>query len=65
MDMMDYACSFWRSVARTDVQNLCRNATNATWYDSKRRDFRDPSFADNIRAVTEISDSRLADLAGG
>ena len=64
--MMDYACSAWRSAARTQVQRLqvlysnrLRLATGALWYVSNKQIHEDlgvPLFADRIRALTESSD---------
>jgi hypothetical protein len=51
--LMDYACSVWRSAART------------TWYLSNRQihdDLGVPLFAEHIRALAASFDSRLADV---
>ena len=70
--MMDYACTAWRSDARTHVRRLqvlqskcLRLATGAPWYVSNRQihvDLGVPLCADNIRALTASFDSKLADL---
>jgi len=70
--MMDYACPAWRSAARTHVRRLLvlkskcpRLATGAPWYASNRQireDLAVSLFADNIRALTESFDSKLADV---
>jgi hypothetical protein len=69
--MMDYACSIWRSAARSHVRKLqvlqskCLHiVTNAPWYVSNRQIHENlgiPFFADYIRAPTESFDSKLAD----
>ena len=69
--MMDYACSAWRSAARSHVRRLqvlqskcLRLATDASWYVSNRQIHEDlgvPLFADHIRTLTESFDSKLAD----
>jgi hypothetical protein len=66
--MMDYACTAWRSAARTHVrrqqvlQSKCFClATGAPWYVSNRQIHEDlgvPLFADHIRALTASFDSR-------
>ena len=70
--MMDYACSAWRSAARTHVRRLqvlqskcLRLAMGATWYVSSRQIHEDlgvPLLADHIRALTAKSDAELADV---
>jgi hypothetical protein len=70
--MMDYACPAWRSAARTHVRWLqvlqskrLRFANDAPWYVSNRQiqeNLGVPLFADQIRALTESFDSRLADV---
>jgi hypothetical protein len=69
--MMDYACSIWRSAARSHVrkpqvlQSKClRTTTNTPWYVSNKQIHENlgiPFFADHIRALTESFDSNLAD----
>ena len=68
--MMDYACSTWRSAARSHVRRLqvlqskcLRLATGAPWYVSNRQIHEDvsvPLFADHIRALIASFDSKLA-----
>ena len=70
--MMDYACTAWRSTARTHVRRLqvlqskcLLLVTGAPWYVSIRQIHEDlgvPLFADHIRALTASFDSRLADV---
>jgi len=70
--MMDYACPAWRSAACSHVRRLqvlqskyLRLATGAPWYVSNRQIHKDlggPFFADQIRALTESFDSKLADV---
>ena len=70
--MMDYACPAWRSAALSHVRRLqvlqckcLRLATGAPWYVSSRHIHENlgvPLFADHIRALTEIFDSKLADV---
>ena len=70
--MMDYACHAWSSAARTLVRKLqvlqskcLLLATGAAWYASSRQIHEDlvvPLFADHIRALTVILDSKLADV---
>ena len=70
--MMDYACSAWRSAARTHIRRLqvlqskcLRLATGAPWYISNRQideDLGMPLFANHIRALTESLDSKLVDV---
>jgi hypothetical protein len=72
LPMMDYACSTWRSAARSHVRRLqvlqskCfRRVTGATWYVINRQIHEDlgvPLFADHIRALTARFDSKLADV---
>jgi hypothetical protein len=69
--MMDYACPIWRSGACSLVRKLqvlqskcLRVAINAPWYVGGRQIHEDlgiPFFADHIRALPEIFDSKLAD----
>ena len=69
---MDYACPAWKSAARSHdrrlrvLQSKClRLATGAPWYLSNRQIHEDLGvslFADHIRALTESSDSKLADV---
>jgi len=69
---MDYACPAWRSAARSHVLRLqvlrskcIRLATGTPRYVSNREIHEDlgfPLFADNIRALTESLDSKLADV---
>jgi hypothetical protein len=69
--MMDYACQIWRSVARSHIRKLqvlqskcLQTATNAPRYLRNRKiheDFGIPFFADQIRAMAESFDSKLAD----
>jgi hypothetical protein len=64
--MMDYACSTWRSAARTHALRLqvlhskcLRLPTVAAWYVSKRQIHHDlgvPLFADHIKALTASFD---------
>ena len=71
--MMEYVCPAWTSAARTHVrklevlQNKCLClATVAPWYVSNRQIHEDlgvPLFADHIRALTAIFDSKLPDVA--
>ena len=67
---MDYACQAWRSAAGTHVRRLqvlqskcLRLVSGAPWYVGNRQiqDVGVPLFADNIRALTESFDSKLAD----
>jgi len=70
--LMDYACTAWRSAARTHVRRLqvlqskcLRLDTGAPWYLSNRQIHEDvgvPLFADHVRALTASFDSRLADV---
>ena len=70
--MMDYACPAWRSAGRSHVRRLqmlqskcLRLAISAPCYVSNRQIHEDlgvPLFADHIRALTESSDSKLADV---
>jgi hypothetical protein len=70
--LMDYACPWWKSAARSHVwrlqvlQSKClRLATGAPWYVSNRQIHEDlgvPLFADHIRALTASFDSKLADV---
>jgi hypothetical protein len=70
--MMDYACPAWRSAARCHVRRLqvlqskcLRLATGDPWYVSNRQIHEDlgvPLVAGHIRALTESSDSKLADV---
>jgi len=70
--MLDYACTAWRSAARTHVRRLqvlqskcLRLATCAPLYVSNRQIHEDlgvPLFADHIRALTASFDSKLADV---
>jgi hypothetical protein len=65
-------CPAWRSAARTHVRKLqvlqskcLRLATGASWYVSNKQIHEDlgvPLFADHIRALTSIFDSKLADV---
>ncbi len=69
--MMDYACPAWRSAACTHIRRLqvlqfkcLRLVTRAPWYLSNRQIHEDLGvslFADQIRALTESFDSKLAD----
>ena len=70
--MMDYACPTWKSTTCSHVQMLqllqskclCL-ATGAPWFVSNRQIHEDLGvliFADHIRALTEIFDSKLADV---
>ena len=70
--MIDYACSAWRSAARTHLRRLqvlqskCfRFGTGAPWYVSNRQiheDLEVPLFAHHIRAMPERFYSKLADV---
>jgi len=70
--MMNYACTAWRSAARSHVRRLqvlqpkcLRLATGAPWYVSNRQIHEDlcvPLFADHIRVLTASFDSKLADV---
>ena len=70
--MIDYACTAWRSAARTDVRRLqvlqskcLRLAAVAPWYISNRQIHEDlgvPLFADHITALTASIDSKLTDV---
>jgi len=70
--MMDYACTAWRSAARSQVRRLhvlqskcLRPATGAPWYVINRQIHEDlgvPLFSDHIRALTASFDSKLADV---
>jgi hypothetical protein len=70
--MMDYACPAWRSAARIHVRRLhvlqskcVRLATGAPWYVSNRQIHEDLGvtlFADHIRVLTAIFDSKLTDM---
>jgi hypothetical protein len=70
--LMDYACSAWRSAARSHIrkmqvlQSKClRLATAALWYESNRQIHEDlgvPLFADHIRTLTANFYSKLADV---
>jgi hypothetical protein len=70
--VMDYACTAWRSAARTHVRGLqvlqskcLRLATGVSWYLRNRQIHEDlgvPLFADHIRALTASFDSKLADV---
>ena len=70
--IMGYACPAWRSAARTHVRRLqvlqskclCF-ATGVTWYVSNRQIHEHlgvPLFTDHIRALTDIFDSKLAEV---
>jgi len=70
--MMDYACPPWRSAARSHVRRLqvlqskclCL-AIGAPWYVRSRQTQKDlcvPLFAEHIRVLTVIVDSKLAHL---
>ena len=70
--LMDYVYPAWRSSVRSHVRKLrvlqskcLRLATGAPWYLSNRQIHEDLGvslFADHIRALTESSDSKLADV---
>jgi hypothetical protein len=71
--MMDYACPIWRSTARSHVRSCkCYNPSVfalrithlGTLVTAKQihEDLGIPFFADHIRALTESSDSKLADV---
>jgi hypothetical protein len=67
---IDYACTAWRSAARSHVRRLqvleskcLRLATCAPWYVRNRQiheDLRFPLFADHVRALIASLDSKLA-----
>jgi len=69
---MDYACPGWSSATLSHVRRLqvfqskcLRLATGAPWYVSNRQIHEDlgvPLFADQIRALTDSFDSKLADV---
>jgi len=69
---MNYASHAWCSAARNHVRKLqvlqskcLRLASGAAWYVSSRQIHEDlgvPLFADHIRALTVILDSKLADV---
>jgi hypothetical protein len=71
--MMDYGCPNWRSAAHTHINKLqvlqskCLGiAINASWYVGNKQIHEDlgiPFFADHIRALSDSSDSKLADAA--
>jgi hypothetical protein len=70
--MIDYACPAWISAARSHVrkmhvlQSKCLGlATGAPWHARNRQTHEDLGvslFADHIRALTAIFDSKLADV---
>jgi hypothetical protein len=70
--MMDYACPAWRSAARNHVPRLqvlqfkcLRLSTLAPWYVSNRQIHEYlcvTFFADHIRALIVIFDSKLVDV---
>ena len=70
--MMDYACTAWRSTARSHIRKLqvlqskcLRIATSSPWYIGNRQihdDLRVSYFSDHIRSLSERFDLKLADV---
>jgi hypothetical protein len=70
--MMDFASPIWRSAAHAHINklqilqsNYLRIATNAPWYVGNKQIHEDlviPFFADNMRAMTDSFNSKLADV---